>query len=115
MILQMIPAISTNFWGYTLMPLSVIIGLGVVREGWADLKRHQQDKRINNTPASKIEPISSATDFDKSNLQFRIQKKWCLKQIKTMDIQVGDIIMVRDDETVPADCVLLATDQNRPN
>jgi len=36
----MIPSISTNFWGYTAIPLSVIIGLGILREGLADLKRY---------------------------------------------------------------------------
>jgi magnesium-transporting ATPase (P-type) len=36
-----------------------------------------------------------------------------LVKVRFMDVKVGDIICVSDDEMVPADCVLLSTDPAR--
>ena len=41
MILQAIPQVSTNKWYYTAFPLCIIIGMGMLKEGLADLKRYQ--------------------------------------------------------------------------
>jgi magnesium-transporting ATPase (P-type) len=30
-------------------------------------------------------------------------------------VKVGDIIVVKDDETVPADCLLISTDPSKQN
>jgi phospholipid-translocating ATPase len=54
MILQAIPQISTNAWYFTGIPLSFIIGLGILKEGLADLKRYQQDKLVNNSIVVKV-------------------------------------------------------------
>lgn len=100
MILQAIPSISTNAWYYTAIPLSCIIGLGVLKEGLADLKRYQQDTKVNNNPAMKVLPTENSEEF-------------YFTKVKTMDIQVGDILCIHDDEMVPADCILLSTDPSR--
>ena len=47
MILQMIPSVSTNFWGFTAVPLAVIIFIGVLKEGLSDYRRTIQDKKVN--------------------------------------------------------------------
>lgn len=99
MVLQMIPSISTNEWYFTAFPLCVIIGLGILKEGLADFARYRQDRRVNLTPACKVQPAESDAI--------------ALKSIFTKDILVGDIIQVLDDETVPADCLLLSTDPSR--
>ena len=51
------------------------------------------------TPANKVQPAE--------------REGFQLKSIFTKDILVGDIIQVLDDETVPADCLLLSTDPDR--
>lgn len=60
MILQMIPSVSTNFWGYTAIPLCVIILIGVLKEGWSDYKRAMQDKKINQTMVTVVVPNKSS-------------------------------------------------------
>ena len=35
--------------------------------------------------------------------------------MRTDKVIVGDIIVVRDDETVPADCLLISTDPSKKN
>lgn len=119
MILQSIPTISTNAWYYTAIPLCIIIGMGMLKEGLADLKRYQQDRRVNNTPVKKVcltESNFLTQDLTKSpdvSVNSAEKDLWKLEKINTMDIKVGDIICVKDDETVPADCVLLSTDPRR--
>lgn len=104
MILQMFPQISTNKWYFTAGPLSMIIFLGMVKEAIADLKRYLQDRQVNNLPVKKVTgpPLDGA----------QVPQ---IKQISTASVQVGDIIAVQDDETVPADCILLSTDPTRDN
>lgn len=70
----------------------------MINEGISDLKRYRQDNLANGQPATIVEP----TD-----------EKWTTRTIKTMDIHVGDIIRVQDNEVIPADCILLSTDPFR--
>jgi magnesium-transporting ATPase (P-type) len=104
MILQMFPQISTNAWYFTAFPLAFIIGLGMIKEAIADLKRYLQDRQVNNYPVKKVTGPPPPKAGSKVP-QF--------KQITTGSVQVGDIIVVKDDETVPADCILLSTDPTR--
>jgi hypothetical protein len=59
MILQMIPSVSTNFWGFTAVPLSVIIFIGVLKEAWSDYKRAKQDRKVNQTRVTIVVPNTS--------------------------------------------------------
>ena len=51
MILQSIPEVSTNDWFYTLIPLSAMVSLGMVKEFVGEYKRWKEDKQSNAMPA----------------------------------------------------------------
>lgn len=95
MIMQMIPEISTNAWYYTFGALSVMVGMGMIKELVNDLKRYYADKRENSLRVRKV--------ISKDDIQF----------MKCCDVKVGDILAIKDNETVPADCILLSTDPSR--
>lgn len=52
-ILQSFPSVSTNDPIFTIIPLTVLVCLGILKEGLADLKRYKIDKDTNAAPVSK--------------------------------------------------------------
>ncbi|KAH0795183.1 phospholipid-translocating P-type ATPase, flippase family protein [Histomonas meleagridis] len=72
------------------LPLALVVGISAVREAIEDFMRYKSDCKINSTVAHKLE-----------NNQF-VDIEW-------KNVYVGDIIIVRKDEQVPADMVLFST------
>ena len=54
MILQSFPEVTTNEWYFTLMPLSGMVSLGMIKEFIADYKRYKMDKTANGMPSRII-------------------------------------------------------------
>jgi P-type E1-E2 ATPase len=96
-IFQSIPKISNNSPLASLVPLAFVVLLGMLRELLADLKRWREDRRTN---ARKYVRVNRANLTDKST-------------VRSDELRVGDIIELNDDQTIPADCMLLKS--NQPN
>eukprot|EP01133_Synstelium_polycarpum_P016143 gene16143-19208_t len=84
-------------------PLLVVISVSCFKEFVEDIKRHKQDKEINNRTTMIYRPPvrengESAGSFEKANWK---------------DLKVGDIIYVQNDELLPADIICLST--SRPD
>ena len=77
-----------------IMPLTIVIGISAIREAIEDYLRHKSDEKINSTLSRKL-----------INGEF-IDCQW-------NELFVGDIIKVNQNEQIPADIVLLST--NNPN
>lgn len=60
----------------------------------ADIRRHREDTKTNNY---------------KVDLAKHKGNKFEISQIKTQDIKVGQIIKLKNDEWVPADCLIIQT------
>lgn len=53
-LLQSIPSVSIiKPWG-TIIPLSYIIAVGVLKEAIVEVRRWLQDRKVNNTPARRL-------------------------------------------------------------
>lgn len=90
--IQQVPNVSpTNRWT-TIGPLAVVLLVSAIREFVEDLKRHQQDKELNQSSAEVLHD----SDF--------IRKRW-------IDIAVGDIVRVISEEAFPADLLLLSSSE----
>lgn len=90
--IQQVPNVSpTNRWT-TIGPLSVVLLVSAIREFVEDLKRHQQDRELNQSAAE----VLVGSDFEK--------KRW-------VDIAVGDIVRVISEEAFPADLILLSSSE----
>jgi phospholipid-translocating ATPase len=72
-ILQSFPSVSTNDPLFTIIPLSILIFLGVLKEGLADYKRYKIDKTTNAAPVhrltGRIIPKKSNTLFGRNASQ----------------------------------------------
>ena len=81
----------TSSWA-TIAPLSLVLTVTLCKDAYQDYRRHQSDKEINNrTVKSWDEDSQSFTD-----------KLW-------MNIQVGNLITLTDNDPVPADLIILCT------
>ena len=74
--------------GSTAALLFVLIVAGV-KAVWEDMKRHQEDQRMNTSITHRLNPDGTVED------------------IPWTDVKVGDAIVVRDDENFPADLLCL--------
>lgn len=126
---------STNDWYFTLMPLTAMVSLGMIKEFIADYKRYRMDKTANAMPTRVLNgKVNRATeDSRQRKREADLGKKRSLNdvnsvnisldkglegsdhyrldydEVRTEELKVGDIIKVMDDEVVPADCFLLSS------
>lgn len=88
-VLQGVPQVSTMPVYLAALPFIFVIGVSVVREGIEEIKRRKQDKAVNNSKA-------------------RVLRGNKFHDCRWRDLKVGDVILVQEDETFPADLLLLS-------
>lgn len=93
MILQVIPQISSLPWYTTAVPLVLVLGITAVKDASDDINRHKSDNQVNNR---MVEVLIDGQ----------------LKEEKWMNVQVGDIIKLGNNEFVTADLLLLSSSEN---
>ncbi len=103
-ILNFFKVLSVNSPFAVLIPVFCIMLLGVVKEFVSELKRSQEDKIVNATPVSRLDTSEGASK----------DGKMAWEQTSLAELKVGDIIQISDLEQVPADCVLLQVQDNKP-
>ena len=94
-ILQCIPMISPLNPLTAVLPIVIVLSASLIREGMEDYARGQLDKQQNN---EKCERYNSG------------KKIW--EETRSGDLYVGDIISIKENETFPADIILI--DSNLP-
>ena len=89
-LVQLIPGVSPfNIWS-TLLPLIFILLVTAIKEAWEDYLRHKADKITNNVMYKRILPDGS------------------MQPIPSCEIVSGDVIVLEDQEAIPADILVLA-------
>ncbi|EAN97225.1 putative phospholipid-translocating P-type ATPase (flippase) [Trypanosoma cruzi] len=89
--LQFISVIAPVSPFSTLLPLLFAFTLTSLKEGYDDIKRHQQDDKYNNKARTVLDPVSVSWQ---SRPNYRIR--------------VGDVILLKGDEEIPCDVVVVA-------
>ena len=92
-ILNCIPAISPISPVTAIIPLVFVLAVSLIREAIEDCSRQRLDQKQNN------EPI----------MVYR-NKKW--EQTISGDLQIGELILIIQDQTFPADLILLDSGLN---
>ncbi|XP_036973703.1 phospholipid-transporting ATPase ID [Acanthopagrus latus] len=92
MILQVIPQVSSLSWFTTAVPLILVLSITAVKDASDDINRHKSDKQVNNRMVDVL--------IDGQ-----------LKKEKWMNVQVGDIIKLENNEFVTADLLLLSSSE----
>lgn len=90
-VLVCFPMISPyNMPESTIMPFVFVVALSAIKDAYTDWKRHQDDHTTNTQ-------ITSVLKDDRF-----LDCVWS-------DVKVGDIIRVKEDQSVPADMIVLST------
>ncbi|XP_045305734.1 probable phospholipid-transporting ATPase IM isoform X2 [Leopardus geoffroyi] len=92
LILQLIPEISSLTWFTTMVPLVLVISMTAVKDATDDYFRHKSDNQVNNRLSEVL--------ID-SKLQ---NEKW-------MNVKVGDIVKLENNQFVAADLLLLSSSE----
>ncbi|XP_023767097.1 phospholipid-transporting ATPase 1 [Lactuca sativa] len=89
-ILNQLPQLAVFGRGASILPLASVLLVTAIKDAYEDWRRHKSDKIENNQTSSVL-----------INDRFQ-HKKW-------KDIQVGEVIKILANETIPCDLVLLST------
>ncbi|XP_038259336.1 LOW QUALITY PROTEIN: phospholipid-transporting ATPase ID-like [Dermochelys coriacea] len=92
LILQLIPEVSSLSWFTTVVPLVLVLTVSGVKDAIDDFNRYKSDNHVNNRPVQVL--INGS-----------------LKDDKWMNIQVGDIIKLENNNFVTADLLLLSSSE----
>ncbi|XP_007904418.1 phospholipid-transporting ATPase ID isoform X1 [Callorhinchus milii] len=92
LILQLIPHISSLSWFTTIVPLVLVLTITAVKDATDDFFRYKSDNQVNNR-----------------NSQVLIGGK--LQNKKWMNVRVGDIIKLENNQFVAADLMLLSSSE----
>ncbi|KAK6089773.1 hypothetical protein P3W45_001275 [Vairimorpha bombi] len=100
LILLTIPKISP-FNPYTyLLAFALVTGTSMIKDGFEDYKRHIQDKKVNTRPI---------------NIAYIKDDVIINKEIFVEDLKKGSFVILKGDEDVPGDAVLLLSKVNTKN
>lgn len=91
-IIMSIPKITALSPEATAVPLICVLAATGVKDGADDIKRHKSDKAVNNRKAKVL------TDSGPK------EENW-------MDLQVGQVLRIDNNEQIPADVVVLTTSE----
>ncbi|XP_056459100.1 phospholipid-transporting ATPase ID-like [Gadus chalcogrammus] len=92
LILQLIPQISSLPWFTTIVPLALVLSITAVKDATDDYFRHKSDNQVNNRQSQVLIPGS-------------------LQNEKWMNVRVGDIIKLENNQFVAADLLLLSSSE----
>lgn len=138
-VLQMVPGWSTTGSYTTIIPLCVFMGISMAREAFDDFRRHILDKEENDkltkvlkktirngNSTSPEESVQRFTEVNNNRLKLPSQGSLDTRfnnfgllsrhhgvnaeQRRWKDLKVGDFVLLNQDDWVPADLLLLATD-----
>uniref|UniRef100_A0A8C9WYS0 Phospholipid-transporting ATPase n=1 Tax=Sander lucioperca TaxID=283035 RepID=A0A8C9WYS0_SANLU len=92
LILQLIPEISSLSWFTTIVPLVLVLVITAVKDATDDYFRHKSDQQVNNR-------------------QSQVLIRGSMQSEKWMNIRVGDIIKLENNQFVAADILLLCSSE----
>ncbi|XP_071064697.1 probable phospholipid-transporting ATPase IIB isoform X2 [Dasypus novemcinctus] len=89
---QFIPALKIGYLYTYWAPLGFVLAVTIMREAVDEFRRFQRDKEVNSQLYSKLTVRGKV-------------------QVKSSDIQVGDLIIVEKNQRIPSDMVFLRTSE----
>nr|XP_058896443.1 probable phospholipid-transporting ATPase IIB isoform X4 [Kogia breviceps] len=89
---QFVPALKIGYLYTYWAPLGFVLAVTIMREAIDEFRRFQRDKEVNSQLYSKLTVRGKV-------------------QVKSSDIQVGDLIIVEKNQRIPSDMVFLRTSE----
>ncbi|XP_078396035.1 putative phospholipid-transporting ATPase IIB isoform X2 [Cetorhinus maximus] len=89
---QFVPSLKIGYLYTYWAPLGFVMAVTIVREALDEFRRYQRDEEMNSQLYSKL------------TIRGKVQ-------VKSSDIQVGDLIIVEKNQRIPADMIFLRTSE----
>ncbi|KAK7898453.1 hypothetical protein WMY93_019306 [Mugilogobius chulae] len=89
---QFVPSLKIGYLYTYWAPLGFVLAVTMVREAVDEVRRYQRDKEMNSQLYTKLTVRGKV-------------------QVKSSDIQVGDLIIVEKNQRIPADMIFLRTSE----
>ncbi|XP_047031379.1 probable phospholipid-transporting ATPase IIB [Helicoverpa zea] len=98
---QFIPSIRIGYlytyWG----PLCFVLAVTLFREAVDDFRRYRRDREVNRQRYERIVLDTPDTEY----------RPFVTEQVASSELRVGDIVMLHKGQRVPADMILLRTNE----
>ncbi|KAA8910994.1 P-type ATPase-like protein [Sphaerosporella brunnea] len=124
---QIVPALRIGYLSTYIVPLVFVLAITLGKEAHDDVARRRRDKEANsepyevlalgpqgNRPVSRIRGLGKKKASFAEDHQIRVNDEVDLRTVtkKSRDLKVGDILVLKKDQRVPADVVILKSISN---
>ncbi|KAH0627756.1 hypothetical protein JD844_008045 [Phrynosoma platyrhinos] len=106
---ELIPAISSLSWFTTVVPLILVLAVSAAKDAIDDVNRHRSDKQVNNRP---VKVLVNGRVFNlrlSDGLLLFVSSS--LKEDLWLNVEVGDIVKLENNNFVTADLLLLSSSE----
>ncbi|PPQ86909.1 hypothetical protein CVT25_009795 [Psilocybe cyanescens] len=93
-ILQFFPKFSTISPGLVILPLIIVLGITALKDGYEDVKRHQSDRRVNNS----LVRVLGGGDFVNPNIMQRKSRTFVRGVMRTYGRGMKKVKRTNNDE-----------------
>ncbi|KAI7869563.1 hypothetical protein BDF14DRAFT_1782731 [Spinellus fusiger] len=105
-ILQLLPMFGIKSPALTLLPICVVVFISAIKDGLEDYERHKVDTHYNSTPTHTL---VGYTNTNYSPQFITTDKRGVFEPCLAKEVRVGDFILLRNGECVPADAIVLSS------
>jgi phospholipid-translocating ATPase len=124
---QIVPALRIGYLSTYIVPLVFVLAITLGKEAHDDVARRRRDKEANSEPYEVLalgpqgsRPVGRIRGLGKKKVSFteghqvRVNSEEDLRTVvkKSRDLKVGDILVLKKDQRVPADVVILKSISN---
>ncbi|CAG8530283.1 11561_t:CDS:10 [Diversispora eburnea] len=94
-------------------PLLSIITMTAIKDAFEDWKRHSQDNSLNRSKTVKLSNWNNVNVTNDGNNSKFLKRIWfkIFGNTSKNNIKVGDIVCLKNNESVPADMIILSTSE----
>lgn len=94
-----------------LFPVTVVVLISIIKEGVEDMKRHDADAQVNARPVRllvrnrrSVDGVAGDDEADRDTGNDTMM----VKTVQWRDLRVGSVVLLTNNEEVPADIALLS-------
>ncbi|KAI8373699.1 hypothetical protein BD560DRAFT_446220 [Blakeslea trispora] len=117
-VIQLLPLFGVKSPALTLLPICAVVFITAAKDALEDFERHKVDEQYNQNithtlhgyrnPNYSDQPLQD-NKFCLDSSDDAMQQNDCFKKSLSKDVRVGDFILLRNGDSLPADAVLLST------
>ncbi|KAF9584354.1 hypothetical protein BGW38_006772 [Lunasporangiospora selenospora] len=115
-IIQLTPLFTVGSPFLTVFPLCFVVGVTAIKDGFEDYKRHVEDRNFNQRLCLQLKNVvnynyTAASPEQSTDPENTTGPQPDFVKEQWHNLRVGDFIMLKNNQAVPADAIILATSE----